>query len=291
MPKLIVNGGSALHPAPVLWLDSEAYAGALLAHSGVDWLDVTAIMAWYRQTHALLRSDVVTLPVLSVVNTIIARNPSILPLMQASKCALAPLKAVLASAALRELCVSLVNALRSCFGNKVLALVCPSPQAWAADIYRRAFGDEAVPEFGEDEVDLTALYMADFLRCFGAAGVDVLLLTDAEREPILSDTIITCYQAVLNVARQYNWEIGLHMPFVWPCVCSAQALARFQFVVSSAPVFDTVWVQELHSDYWHGAYATFQKSETAQLCFTRIAPEAAPTEVLQRIQGITGMAL
>lgn len=203
----LLDGGR--HP---LWLDYTQYAGALLAGGRIPWLDATALVAWQRKAQGLLKSDVLALPLAAVIDQWLDAHGELRQAMAAKRRAVFPLKTLLADEALRAHLAELARGLRSSFERMPLALVCPSPTRAVVDAYRSAFGTDAEVAVGEDETDSASLYLADFLRAFGEAGVDVLLLAEsADSEPDSSQAL-ALYQAVLNVAAHYRWSLGLLAP-------------------------------------------------------------------------------
>jgi hypothetical protein len=193
-----------------LWLDYTDYAAALLANGAVPWLDVGAAVAWQRKAQGLLKSDVITLPIAAVCAAWIDAHSLLREAMAAKRRAVVPLKTLLADEALRRHLVELAGGLRACFPALPLALAVPSPRDWVAEAFRQAHGSAV--EVGDDEADGAALYVADFLRVFGDSGIDALLLQEsAESEPAAAEAL-GCYQAVLNLAVHYRWDVGLAAP-------------------------------------------------------------------------------
>jgi hypothetical protein len=198
--------------AGLLWLDATNYASALLANGAPPWLDVAATLAWQRKAQGLLRSDVVTLPIAVVIDAWLAQNAALRTAMAAKSRLLAPLKTLLADESLRAHLTEMVRGMRAGFGDAVLALLVPSPRYWPAIAYAQAFGDDAPAEVTADDADAASVYIADFLRSFGEAGVDALLLEEIETSVPSCDDDLSCYGAVINVARNYRWDLGLLQP-------------------------------------------------------------------------------
>ena len=188
-------------PRPVLWLDAHEYSAKLLANGKAPWLDVAAFVAWQRKAHGLLKPDVVVLPLAPVIEAWIAAHADLRAAMAAKSRAVYPIKTLLADEPLRAHLVELARGLRAGVSGPPLALVLPSPGAWVAIAYRQAHG-EAV-EVGEDEADSASVFIADFLRAFGEAGVDALRLEEVDG---LANDVATC-QSVLNLAAHYRWDI------------------------------------------------------------------------------------
>ncbi len=191
-------------PRPVLWLDAHEYSAKLLANGKAPWLDVAAFVAWQRKAHGLLKPDVVVLPLAPVIEAWIGAHADLRATMAAKSRAVYPIKVLLADEPLRAHLVELARGLRvgvAGVSGPPLALVLPSPRAWVAIAYRQAH-DEAV-EVGEDEADSASVFIADFLRAFGEAGVDALMLEEVDG---LAADAATC-QSVLNLAAHYRWDI------------------------------------------------------------------------------------
>lgn len=248
-----------------LWLDYGAYAGALLANGSVPWLDVAAYVALQRKAQGLLKSDVLQLPVGAVGAAWVAARPALRETMAAKKRAVFPLKTLLADEDLRAHLVELARGLRACFPDLPLALACPSPREWVAQAYRMAHGEDT--EVGDDEADSAAVYLADFLRCFGEAGVDVLLLQESTGSEPADATGLDLYQPALNVAAHYRWETGLLAP-AGRCAAGTTGLG---FVVGPDAI--------LPPDSWNAAMTAGRG-----LRYAVIPADAQPETVLQRLK-------
>jgi hypothetical protein len=194
-------------PRPILWLESTAYAGRLLANGAIPWLDTGGFVAWQRKAQGLLKSDVTTLPVTEVCAAWIAAHPDLATAMAAKRRAVFPLKTLLGDESLREHLVDLAKGLRASFAQTPLALVLPSPRRWVALAYAQAWTDANV-DVGEDEADSASVYIADFLRAFGDCRIDSLLLEESSSSGLV-DT--SSYQTVFNLAAHYRWDVGLRV--------------------------------------------------------------------------------
>ena len=136
------------------------------------------------------------MPVAPAVAAWLAANPELTTAMGAKKRTVSPLRTLLADEALRAHLVDLTKTVRVTMGGKPLALCVPSPRRWVGLAYGQGFADADAPEVGDEEADSASVYMADFLRLFGDAGVDVLLLEEtAQTEPASADAL-KVYQSV-----------------------------------------------------------------------------------------------
>jgi len=199
-----------LEHKPALWLDSHAYCERLLAGGRAPWLDVAAFVAWQRKAQGLLRPDVAVLPLAPAMAAWLEAHPELRAAMAAKARPTWPLKTLLADTALRAHLVELARGLRAGVAAVPLALVLPAPRAWLAQSYQQAHG--GTPDLDDDAADSASVYLADFLRSFGEAGVDALLLQEAADFAPRSEADFACYQSVLNVAAHYRWDVGVELP-------------------------------------------------------------------------------
>ncbi|HET8883560.1 MAG TPA: hypothetical protein VFM56_15415 [Solimonas sp.] len=265
-----------------LWLDYAEYAGALLSNGSVPWLDVSELVAWQRKAQGLLQSDVLELPVGSVSAAWLQAHPALLDAMRGKRRAVFPLKTLLADAGLRAHLLELAQGLRASFARLPLALVCPSPKRWAIDAHRVAFGadDTDANDFGPDEAEDAAAYLADFLRTFGDVGVDVLLLQEsADSEPGDAGAL-DAYRPVQNVAAHYRWELGLAMPDGR----HAGDAPGFGFVIAPQPAGDKRCGRIVPADFWSGADAP--EGSANGFRYARVPGDAKPETVLQRLAAL-----
>jgi hypothetical protein len=280
MSRLLDRVASAASGSGLLWLDANDYASALLANGAPPWLDVAATLAWQRKAQGLLRSDVVSLPLAVVIDAWLAQNPALRTAMAAKSRLLAPLKVLLADEALRAHLAEMVRGMRAGFGDSVLALLIPSPRYWPALSYAQAFGADQPAEVTADDADAASVYIADFLRGFGDAGVDALLLDEIAASVPSCDDDLSCYGAVINVARNYRWDIGLLQPAV-----GNYDAASVDFVIApeaqpGAPIAALL----LPTSIWQGGNASAASLRYLGVPATGLQPEA----VLERLSALRG---
>lgn len=259
----------------VLWVDAVAYAERLLAGGAVPWLDAAEVLAWHRKTQGLLKSDVVALPVAPIIETWLSHDEELAEAMVAKKRAVAPLKTLLASEALRDHLGEILQGLRASYPNQPLALVLPSPRRWVAEAYVAAHGDTV--EVGDELADDAAMYVADFLRSFGDAGLDMLLLEESEGPTTW--TMLDAYRSVLNLAGHYRWECGLRTSA--PLDASAEDLA---FCIAPAPAGDLPTGLALGPAFWDGERAP--DTPPGGFRFVEIPVDAVPETTLDRLAAL-----
>lgn len=261
-----------------LWLDYADYAGALLAGGSVPWLDASALIAWQRKAQGLLRSDVVELPLGAVAAAWLAAHAPLREAMRAKRRAVFPLRTLLADEAWRAHLAELAGGLRASFAAQPLALACPSPRRWLLDAYQAAHGE--APEIDDDEVESAAVYLADFLRCFGETGVDLLLLQESDASEPGEAAALAAYQPVLNVAAHYRWSAGLSAP----AGRYAGGEAPLDFVVAPQPAVARYAAQLVPAAYWSGGEAP--PCPPGGFRYAGIPGDAQPEAVLQRLAAL-----
>ena len=266
--------------ASVIWLDSYDYVGRLLAGGAVPWLDVGAFVALQRKAQALLKSSVAPLPVTPVVAAWLGAHPELREAMAAKTRAVYPLKILLADEALRAHLVDLTRSLRSGIGG-VLALVLPSPRAWVALAFEQVHRSPV--EIGEEEADSGSVYIADFLRAFGEAGLDALLLQEAGECQPASANELGAYQAVFNVAAHYRWDTGLRLPK--RSAFAGDAPPELAFVIAANTVLSVVpHGIVLADEFWTGAARLARAG--GDFYFAKIPEDAKPELVLERLASL-----
>ena len=255
---------------PPLWLDDTAYSGRLLAGGRIPWLDVTGLIGWRLKATALLKPSLAALDVGAIAAAFVAASPAQGAALARERGPTGPLAAMLAAVDLRRHVAEVLKGLRHSF-RMPLAIVMPSPRAWPALAYSSAFGER--PVIGADETDAASVYMADFLRSFGEAGVDVLLLTDDATTRPRTQEEVDWYQSVLNVGRHYRWDVGLRTPQV-----PAGGEGGFDFLIApqaarGVDVGDAFWETD----------ADRPPAGPGGFLYARVPEDAAPERVLARL--------
>ena len=261
----------------LLWLDYTDYAGALLAGGAVPWLDLSACLAWQRKAQSLLRSDVIAVPAAAICDAWLAAHPEDRAAMGEKQRVTYPLRTLVANVTLRAHLLELVCAVRASFADRTLVLACPSPRLWVGEAYGQAFGADAHVVVEEDEADSAAVYIADFLRSFGDAGVDALLLEESTQSEPASAAGLACYQPVLNVAAHYRWDVGLSVPGAR----YAGGEGGLAFVIAPHPLPGAHAGAVVPAAFWKGESPPDCPAGGFRYC--RIPVDAAPECVLDRL--------
>ncbi|HEY8011796.1 MAG TPA: hypothetical protein VIE67_12460 [Rudaea sp.] len=263
----------------MVWLAYDDYAAALLAKGVVPWLDVGAYLSWQRQAQGLLKSDVVTLALAPACAAWLDAHASLRAAMAAKSRTVYALKTLLADDELRGHLVELAAALRASQASTPLVLSLPSPRHWPALAYAQAHAGATV-EVDTDDADSAAMYIADFLRAFSALGIDGILIEEARDFRPGSAQDLDCYQAVLNVAQNYRWDIGLHLP-----AGGDGDLAQSGFAFAIAPQASSVPTGLIvPAEFWSAQ--ALPADSTAAFRYAEIPAQTQPERVLDRLTAL-----
>jgi len=265
---------------PMLWLDYVDYAAGLLAGGAPPWLHTADCIAWLRKAQGLLHSDVVALPVHAVARVWVSAHAELRQSMAARKKVGYPLKTLLGDAGLRGYLIELLGGLRASFGESILALTCPAPEAWIAQAYGDAFGDDALVDVDDDAVDAAAVHMADFLRAFGQSGIDALLLDAGAGVAAVTASRLELYRPIFNVCGHYRWDAGL----IALEGIEGAAPADMTFAVTRAPAPDGCGLVLVPESYWAGS--SVEQGVPGGRLYARIPAHGTPESVLQRLSSL-----
>ena len=196
---------------PGLWLDFYDYAQDLLAGGSIPWSEPAEFVSFYGKAHALLKSDVVSLPLEPMIDALLTDRGDLRTAMAAKSRPGFPLRQLLNDEPIRQTIASLLGPLRSSFGDVALALIVPSPKRWMQLAFQFAHGEAMDPDDAcdGDEIDGAAVYIADFLREFSDSGIDILLLSETPGEGYRDMEQLSWYEPVINIAGHYRWQIGV----------------------------------------------------------------------------------
>lgn len=261
---------------PLLWLDDDAYTDRLLAGGKTPLLESGEFVAFRRKAAGLLKVEVTVVPVGAAAAAWAAKQPELKEAMASKKRAVVPVRTLLADEGLRATLVETVRALRGALPAQPLVLAMPSPRAWVNAAYRIAFGTET--EVGGDEADAAAVYVAEFLRSFGEAGVDGVLLVESAGADPANAGEIEWYQPVTNLAAHYRWALGLQ--FADGSGFSGD-VKGVDFSIASKALPGAVAGLAVPEAFWSGGDAPAVPAGGFR--FARIPADAVPEKVLERL--------
>jgi hypothetical protein len=207
LPKPAGNG------AIRLWLKSSAYTRRLLQGSAEAdvWTHAASFLAWFSQSHGLLKPEVAILEVGELFDAWIARNGGLESRLARRRRPTAALRALLAEEEPKTLLAEVIDAVDAHLRGRVpLVLAMPSPRHWLRHANRLANQPDEAPD--ADTVEDASIYLADLLRAVSTRPVSGVLLEEAAGDTAFGAADLERYSSVVNVARHYRWSLALRLP-------------------------------------------------------------------------------
>ena len=276
-----------------VWFDAAAYGRARLLGGGdLPWQAQAELTSFFGKTQAMFGSDAILADVADVFAQRAAADQDLRTAMAARSRPGYALRTLLGDEQARADAADAVGALAATKGAVPLVLTVPAPGRWLAAAAAAANPGAAPPEAGQAET--AAMYSADFLRTFGDAGVDGLLL-DEGPVPAGQLTDPEAYRPVLNVAEHYGWPVLIRTEAAaaWP---HGPVPGVALWIGSSAPVpvaasapADSAsgargrWGVVAGPDFWADA----DPPADADLVLARIPAQADPEAVMKRVRALT----
>jgi hypothetical protein len=273
---------SSLHAPPSgrarpVWFDAAAYGRArLLGGRDVPWDSLAELTAFCAKIQAMFGSDAILVDVADVFAQRAAADESLRVAMAARSRPGYALRTLLGDEQARATAAEAVLALVATSGAVPLVLTVPTPGRWLVAAAEQAHA-ESPP--GADQAGTAAMYSADFLRTFGGAGVDGLLLDEGQ---VPADELILpeAYRPVLNVADHYEWPVMIRAEAApaWPHGNIPGVAAWLGAAAPSEP--SGTWGIVAGADFWDGADPPAQ----AGLTLAAVPPGADPEAVMKRVR-------
>ncbi|MER2105915.1 MAG: hypothetical protein ABS949_03170 [Solibacillus sp.] len=164
-----------------------------------------------------------------------------------------------------------------------VVIVLPSPQCWLKQLQQVVNpGQDA--RISEDDVEIAAMYMAEYVRLFSTLGIAAIVL-DEKQLPL---GMLPLYQPLFNVARHYQWLVGLKQETSDGELGQLMDFVDF-LLVDNIGFTELLSCQEnkfpigggLNRDFW---LATSQVTAIKGLLYGEIPPDAEPENVLSQLK-------
>lgn len=263
------------------WFDSLAYCRAkLLGGAAVPWTAPGDLVAFTSKAQGMFRSDALLVDVADLCAERATADPELRAAMGSRSRAGYALRTLLADDTVRTAAVDAVGAVSGGGDGTPVVLSIPSPARWLTISAEQA-GQPADPP-DADRADTAAMYIADFLRVFGTAGVDGLLLDEGPADAV-ELVPADAYRPVLNVAENYGWPSLICTPAAaaWPNGVVA-GIAGWIGTASPQPE-GTTWGWYAGGDFWAGA----GPDGKPDLVFAVVPGHADPDSVMARVRALT----
>ena len=247
-------------PKRLLWLDDTEYCARLLANGTAPWMDCGAWAGWRRSTLKLLQPDVAMLDLSAAAHAWAAAR---LPAGSSGDV----LAQVVCDKAFHEHAGELADALRA-ITKLPFVLMFSAPGRWLQLLSSRdARGVD------EDMLEDAAADVSQLLRALSERPVDAVLLEEDSMEVSQAVERLSCYGSIINVARHYRWDIGVHLPGGAPA-----SHPKVDFFVAPADALGL----SLEQGFWRDGSIPAVTPNPSFL-FASIPAQEEPHRVLQRL--------
>jgi hypothetical protein len=268
----------------VVWLDYLAYARRLFASDTDIWAEVGPFVEVVRQAQQLLESEVIEVPLDPFFAASAAPGGS----PRANRPARA-VRRLLSESAPLQTALGCVRAVKSLFARVPVVLVVGSGSDWLSAA--NGPDDGAGSAWEDDDIDATAMYLADAVRNFSDAGVSGVALDARGEHGRTAAELVDLHRPVFNVAGHSNWHRGVvtdrtavddlpdlagKVDFVLAADLDLAALGEtdHQVLVGGG----------LHERFWHEP-PPHSLPDTG-LCYGTVPEDAGPEEVLARLKHV-----
>ena len=277
LQSLLASGRGGV---PGLWIDCLDYGRRLFLGGDDPWADPARFVSAFTQAQHLLKSDIIDVRVEDYVKSWLLRDGATL---EAARRPTSELKQILGDDGLRDGLLAILATLgdlaRGCGG---VALTLPSPRRWVRLCVERTGGDLG-ENLDEDNVEMCAMYVADFLRTFAESGVSTILLEE-DGDPGADPSEL--YQPVYNVASGYQWDVALLVP---GGLATDPNVGNLAACIVDPDQFDTLSADSgargtaIPAKYWSGKSAKSGVPVNSEITYVRIPEDANPEKVLERL--------
>jgi hypothetical protein len=252
---------AARHP---LWLDDTQYTSRLLANGVAPWTNTAEWANWRRTALKLLDPDIAVLDVSAAALAWADARPGVLA---GETDAAQRLRALLCDRGLLTHLRELQQALRA-VTSKPLAVSVFSPQRWLTELDVSRSGD---PD--EEVVEDAAADLSQSLRALSEGGLDAILIREDAVPVSQAVDRLSCYGSLINVARHYRWDVGIHLPGGAPA-----SSPGVDFFVAPGDATGL----SLDPSFWRGGSLP-QELTRAGFVFGEIPADADAREVLEQL--------
>lgn len=236
----------------LVWIDSWDYCARLFLDSKrLDWGNRARVDEFVRKADALIKADVVTLPLHDFLQHALVRMPRLSTAMGLKSRTGYALKTLLRDEELRRQFHEAVKVVSGAFPAKPVVLNVPAPRrlvGWAYEIAHQ----RQTAEITVDHADSASVYLSDFISSLGGLGLSGVLVEEVctgEEDWRLEAGI---YVPLRNVTAHQQWQMGLRLGFTR---ATGAGKGTFDFVVAPTPSPDAsvgLWLDE---GFWSGQAA------------------------------------
>jgi len=265
-----------------IWLKSSGYSRRLiLGEEGDPWKSVAEYLAYFGQAHALLKPDVAVIDVSELFQSWVKSHPELLEEMGAKKRVLFPLRKMLEADGPRKLLAEIIEAVQASVRGKLpVVIAMPTPRDWIREANRLVSIQDI--EIENDDVEDSAMYIADFIRSFAASPLDGVLLEDGLSVCELED--VKRIKSIFNLTNHYRWGV------VWRTDAGQDVINvmadSIDAVITSKkidPKLKSVGL-DLSNSLWEGQAVT--ELNSGEFYFVEVPYDEKPENVLEKLEAL-----
>lgn len=191
-----------------IWLNMLQYANKIFANGSKDlWLSPTNFISVYSQGQELLKSDVLSIPVLDVYENYIQDRQTLIDEWQQEDIG-SVIESLFSLEEPKQFIVDVLQGLQNLY-TEVYPLVVevPSPQRWLNWLNER-LNMKGLAPLNEDDIEFTSMFLADYLRDFSTLNIAAVLIVERDVSIDLNNSL-SLYQPILNVVKHFQWSVGI----------------------------------------------------------------------------------
>lgn len=273
-----------------VWIDFLPYANRLFAAGRNDlWNNADTFISVFSQGQGLLRSDVLSIPVLPFYQARLDQDADLTQSWSGKRAAFA-LKKMLAWSEPQTIIRDILTGLQHLYqGAKPVVLLLPSPQKWLQWLHPMVRPGQEL-SLAEDDIEAASMYLAEFLRGLSSFGLSSVVMEEQDQPVFRIDQALSLYRPVLNLAKHYQWSTGVLLEEAFQV--GSGMIKDFDFTLiknSDMSALTTFWEKGcpigggLNRNFWSGQPVLTELAHT-KLFYGEVPEDAEPETVLSQLK-------
>lgn len=275
-----------------VWIDFLPYANRLFAAGRKDlWNNADTFISVFSQGQGLLRSDVLSIPVLPFYQARLDQEAGVIHSWSGKRAAFA-LKKMLAWSEPQTVIRDVLTGLQHLYqGAKPVVLTLPSPQKWLRWLHPIVRPGQEL-SLVEDDIEAASMYLAEYLRGLSSFGLSAIVMEEqGQDQPVVPHgQALSLYRPVLNLANHYQWSTGVLLEQA--AEVGSGMLEDIDFILiknSDMTALAPLWEKGcqigggLNRNFWSGQ-ASLGDIANTKLFYGEIPEDAEPETVLSQLK-------
>lgn len=203
--------GTGTGPKRRVWLNFIPYANRLFAAGREDiWSNADTFISIFSQGQGLLRSDILSIPLFDFYSAWLHHNSDFVQTWAGKKPTFV-LKKLLTVEKPRKEISDILTGLHNLYkGAQPFVLSFPSPQKWLQWLHPMVRPGQELT-LNEEDIEAASMYLAEYLRNFSSHGLSAIVMEESHPSNKVMNQVLPLYRPVLNLARHYQWSVGIHL--------------------------------------------------------------------------------